>query len=105
MVNIYLPPCIGPAKQKILRKNVIIFLPWQQSKYMFWVLKRTVSLRRFFWVPTTYVFVENKKSSFQLRTFNWRPVLVYLGLLQPLNSESDTTAENVQNMKTVQFCT
>ena len=22
---------------------------------MFWVLKRTVSLRRFFWVPTTYV--------------------------------------------------
>ena len=24
---------------------------------MFWVLKRTVSLRRFFWVPTTYVLV------------------------------------------------
>ena len=24
---------------------------------MFWVLKGTVSLRRFFWVPTTYLFV------------------------------------------------
>ena len=28
---------------------------------MFWVLKRTVSMRRFFGVPTTYVLVENKK--------------------------------------------
>ena len=27
---------------------------------MFWVFKRTVSLRRFFRVPTTYVLVEKK---------------------------------------------
>ena len=26
-----------------------------QFKHVFWVLKRTVSVRRFFWVPTTYV--------------------------------------------------
>ena len=31
---------------------------------MFWVLKRTVSLRQFFWVPTTYVLVENQISFF-----------------------------------------
>ena len=35
---------------------------------MFWVLKRTVSSRRFFRVPTTYVWLRNKKKNFQLRT-------------------------------------
>ena len=29
---------------------------------MLWVLKRTVSLRRFFWVPTMYVLVEKLKT-------------------------------------------
>ena len=37
-------------------KIVIIFLP--SNLNMFWVLKRIVSLRPFFWVPTTYVLVE-----------------------------------------------
>ena len=32
-----------------------------QPKYMLWVLKRTVSLRQFFWVPTTFDLVENWK--------------------------------------------
>ena len=40
------------------RKIVIIFLPIWQLKHVFWVLKRIVSLRWFFWVPTTYVSVE-----------------------------------------------
>ena len=31
---------------------------------MFWVLKRTVSLRRFFSVPTTYVWLKNMKVIF-----------------------------------------
>ena len=31
---------------------------------MFWVLKRTVSLRGFFWVPTTFVWLRNKKIIF-----------------------------------------
>ena len=40
---------------------------------MFWVLKRTISLRRFFWVPTTYVFGwEIRKSLFG--THSQRPV-------------------------------
>ena len=29
-----------------------------QLNHVFWVLKRTVSMRRFFWVPTTYVLGE-----------------------------------------------
>ena len=34
-------------------------------KYMLWVLIRIASLRRFLWVPTTYVFMENwRKLSF-----------------------------------------
>ena len=29
-----------------------------QPKHMFWVLKRTVSMRRFFWAPKTYVKID-----------------------------------------------
>ena len=47
---------IALDKQNFERKIVIIFLPIS-FYHMFWVLKRTVSLRRFFWVPTTYVLV------------------------------------------------
>ena len=42
-------------------KIVNIFLPINFSIYygcLIWVLKRTLSLRRFFCVPTTYVLVE-----------------------------------------------
>ena len=48
---------IGPVKQKYFAKNCDYFLI-HQFKHVFWVLKRTVSSRRFFWVPTTYVLVE-----------------------------------------------
>ena len=37
--------------------------------------RRPCSLRRFFWVPTTYVLVENKNNNFQLCTLIWRPDL------------------------------
>ena len=40
-------------------------------KHMFWVLKRTVSLRRFFWVPTTYVLVETVLLSTHNICFGW----------------------------------
>ena len=36
---------------------------------VFWVLKITVSWRRFNWAPTTY----DKKNNFQLRTLIWGP--------------------------------
>ena len=36
------------------------------------MLKRTVSLRRFFWVPTTYVWLRNKTNNFSVRTLIWR---------------------------------
>ena len=45
---------------EIKKKNlkvVNIFLP-MTSYHMFWGLKRTVLLRRFYVVPTTYVLVE-----------------------------------------------
>ena len=40
-----------------------MFLPI--SLNIFGVLKRTVSLRRFFWAPTTYVLVEYKEIIFR----------------------------------------
>ena len=61
---------IGPIKQKYIRLNCDYFLV-HQFKHVFWVLKRTVSSRRFFRVPTTFVLVEKKsntKNNFQLRT-------------------------------------
>ena len=50
--------CLG--KQKCLSVNWHYFLVHQLLyKHVVWVLKRIVSLRRFFWVPTTYVLVKN----------------------------------------------
>ena len=37
-----------------------------QFKHVFWVLKRTVSLRRFFLVPTTYVWMRNEENCFPI---------------------------------------
>ena len=37
------------------------------------MLKRIVSSRRFFWAPTTYVWLRNKKNNFQLHTLIWGP--------------------------------
>ena len=48
---------IGPDKDSLCSKNCNYFLT-HQFKHVFWVLKRTVSLRRFFGVPTTHVLVE-----------------------------------------------
>ena len=45
---------------------------------MFWVLKRTVSLRRFFWVPTTYVLVEKQENKSSLHTLNQSLVLALI---------------------------
>ena len=44
-------------KQKIERKIVIIFFI-HQFKCLFWVFKRTIFLRPFFWVQTSYVLFE-----------------------------------------------
>ena len=38
------------------------------------MLKRTVSLRQFFWVPTIF-WLRNKKNIFQFRTLIWSPVI------------------------------
>ena len=56
------------------RKRQKYFLT-NQPKPVFWVPKRTASLRRFFWVPTTYVWMRNKENSFPIRTLIWSPDL------------------------------
>ena len=38
------------VKSAYQKNNFLIFQP----KHMLWVLKRTVSMRRFFWAPNTY---------------------------------------------------
>ena len=53
---------IGLDEQKFLRKIVNIFLPI--SFNMFWVLKRTVSLRGFFEYPQHMFWLRNKKINF-----------------------------------------
>ena len=37
-----------------------------QPKHMLWVLKRTVSVRQFFWAPKTYVLLKDKKRRLKL---------------------------------------
>ena len=66
---------IGLDKQKFLSYNWKCFLI-HQFEHMFWVLKRTVSLRWFFWVPTIYVLVEKYENYFLLRTLNKGLVLI-----------------------------
>ena len=66
---------IGPDKEFLFAWKSNYFLThW--FKLVFWVLKRTVSLRRFFWVPTTYVLDDNKENIFPIRTLIWRPVFI-----------------------------
>ena len=49
---------ISPPDKSVWLK--IIFLIYQ-PKHMLWVLKRTVSVRRFFWAPKTYILQKVKK--------------------------------------------
>ena len=47
---------------------------------MLWVLKRTVSMRRFFWAPKTYMYV---KTDGQENIYNFTlKIFVYLSLMQ-----------------------
>ena len=45
------------------------------------MLKRTVSLRQFFSVPTTYVLAEKYENNFQLSTLIWEPEYALIGKL------------------------
>ena len=68
---------IGPDKDRMSILKCVYF-PTLQFKHVCWMLKRTVSLRRLFWVPTTYFLLRNKKNNFQICTLIWRPELFYL---------------------------
>ena len=41
--------------------NKIWYFPYFRSKHRLWVLVRTASLRRFYWVPTIFCFRRNNK--------------------------------------------
>ena len=45
--------------KSVYQKNNFLI---SQPKHMLWVLKRTVSMRRFFWAPTTYVETDGKEN-------------------------------------------
>ena len=60
---------------KILAQNCKYFLT-HQFKHVFWVFKRTVSMRQFFWVPTTYVLVGKwGKIKNKYRSYLWAPLI------------------------------
>ena len=50
-----------------------------QYKHVIWVLKRTVPLRRFFWVPQHMFWLRNKKNNFQVHTLIWGPAYYEFG--------------------------
>ena len=58
--NIYFDGYLGPDMNSLCTLSIYICIYFLTHKFyhMFWVLKRTVSLRWFFWVPTTFVLVE-----------------------------------------------
>ena len=54
---------------------------------MLWVLKRTLSMRRFFWAPKTYVKIDGKDNiyNFTLKNFVYLNLCLDTGLLWPAN--------------------
>ena len=70
-------PDIGPDKDHFCTLNCIYFLT-HLFKHVFWVVKRTISLRRFkregsFEYPQYMFWLRNKKNYFQKCTLIWRP--------------------------------
>ena len=45
-----------------------------QPKHMLWVLKRTVSMRRFFWAPKTYVQTDGFENIYNITLNNFGPL-------------------------------
>ena len=54
MYDIKEPP-IRPPDKSVYWKTIFFI---SHPKHILWVLKRTVSMRRFFWAPKTYVLTD-----------------------------------------------
>ena len=56
---------------------------------MFWELKRTVSLRRFFWTPKTYVQTDGLENIhyFRLKNFVYLNLCYRIGMANNLNPD------------------
>ena len=50
--------CKISYQQAIRVRNEKLTFLFLSQKHMLWVLKRTVSMRRFFWAPKTYVKID-----------------------------------------------
>ena len=71
-----------PSDKSMFNKSKLIFI--FQLKHMLWVLKRTVSMRRFFWVPTTHVLTDVKGNNHLFNTqkvYLTRPMLTKFGFV------------------------
>ena len=67
----------GVNKKNFLAQNCEYCLT-HQIKHLFWVLKRTVSLRRFFWVPQHMLWSRNKKICFSYTLLSGCLITMYL---------------------------
>ena len=65
--------CIRPLVKSVYKKNNFLI---SQPKHMLWVLKRTVSMRRFFLAPKIYVQIDGLEN---INNFTLKNI-VYLNL-------------------------
>ena len=57
-ILLYFWPALRYNMAQTFERKIVIFFIIHQFWYFFWVLKRTISSRCFFWAPTTYVLVK-----------------------------------------------
>ena len=62
-----------------------------QCKHVFWVLKRTISGRWFFWALTTYILCEKYQNKFLINNLIRRPTSISLYCLGQLNHTQSVT--------------
>ena len=68
----------GPPDKSAYLKIEIVFLI-SQPKHMLWVFKRTISMRRFFWAPKTYVNIDRQENNhnFTLKKYAYLDQFLY----------------------------
>ena len=63
----------SPLVKSVYQKNIFLI---SQPKHMLWVLKSTISMRRFFWAPKIYVEIDGKENIYNCTL----KIFVYLNL-------------------------
>ena len=60
-------------------------IPIHQLQHLFWLLKRTFSLRWLFWTPTTYGFVYKYENQFSITQIDWLNFLASTWINYPIH--------------------